>query len=227
MIANKNKFYQGIALIASFFVVLVLFFSPIFNGHNGLEYLDELYNSISKGSAYYIPDVKKEVDPFSGTQVTVDLDLMTAENARQTALLFSHEASVQVSGALLHVSGDLAKILNNSLADADLMYHNNGRQIAHKYGYDERQVVYNWWKALGAMNKALTKQEHFKLAKVVHLVQNKAVETAYNYYTIEPRHIGGMWGIVVFSLVFYVAYTLWYGFAIMFMFEGIGMQLEH
>jgi hypothetical protein len=24
-----------------------------------------------------------------------------------------------------------------------------------------------------------------------------------------------------------VAYTLWYGFAIMFMFEGWGMQLEH
>jgi hypothetical protein len=34
-------------------------------------------------------------------------------------------------------------------------------------------------------------------------------------------------GVVVFSLVFYVIYTLWYGFAIMFIFEGWGMQLEH
>jgi len=32
---------------------------------------------------------------------------------------------------------------------------------------------------------------------------------------------------VTFSLVFYVVYTLWYGFGIMFMFEGSGMKLEH
>ena len=34
-------------------------------------------------------------------------------------------------------------------------------------------------------------------------------------------------GVVIFSLVFYVIYTLWYGFAIMFMFEGWGLKLEH
>jgi hypothetical protein len=28
-------------------------------------------------------------------------------------------------------------------------------------------------------------------------------------------------------LIFYVVYTLWYGFAIMYMFEGWGLQLEH
>ncbi len=37
----------------------------------------------------------------------------------------------------------------------------------------------------------------------------------------------GFLGIVIFSLIFYVVYTLWYGFAIMFMFEGWGMRLEH
>jgi len=32
---------------------------------------------------------------------------------------------------------------------------------------------------------------------------------------------------VIFSLVFYVVYTLWYGFGIMYMFEGWGLRLEH
>jgi hypothetical protein len=58
MIANKKEFYGGLGLLIGFVVVLAVIFSPIFKGHNGLEYLDNLYNSISKGSAYYIPKVK-------------------------------------------------------------------------------------------------------------------------------------------------------------------------
>jgi len=55
----------------------------------------------------------------------------------------------------------------------------------------------------------------------------KVVETSYNYYTIEPQKITDKMGIVIFSLVFYVVYTLWYGFSILFMFEGWGLRLEH
>ena len=29
------------------------------------------------------------------------------------------------------------------------------------------------------------------------------------------------------TLVFYVVYTVWYGFAIIFMFEGWGLKLSH
>jgi hypothetical protein len=58
-------------------------------------------------------------------------------------------------------------------------------------------------------------------------VQKKALETSYNYYKIEPQKIGDRLGVVIFSLFFYVVYTLWYGFAIMFMFEGWGLRLTH
>jgi hypothetical protein len=77
------------------------------------------------------------------------------------------------------------------------------------------------------MDKDLTKQEKFKEAKVIGVVQSKAVESSYNYYKIEAQRIGDKIGVVFFSLVFYVIYTLWYGFAIMFMFEGWGMKLQH
>ncbi|GAI79938.1 unnamed protein product, partial [marine sediment metagenome] len=66
-----------------------------------------------------------------------------------------------------------------------------------------------------------------KEAKIVALVVKKAVESSYNYYKIEPQKIADRLGIVIFSLVFYVIYTLWYGFAVMFMFEGWGLSLEH
>ena len=51
MIANQKKFYSGAILLSAFMVVLIIIFMPVFDGHNGLSYLDSLYNSISKGSA--------------------------------------------------------------------------------------------------------------------------------------------------------------------------------
>ena len=64
MIAKKKEFYGGSVMLAGFLIVLVLMFMPVIEGHNAMEYSDSLYNSISKGSAYYIPKIKKEIDVF-------------------------------------------------------------------------------------------------------------------------------------------------------------------
>lgn len=228
MIEHKKEFYSGFGMIMGFLIVLVIFFSPIFKGQNGLDYLDNLYNSISKGSAYYIPKVKKESNKFQGNPVSVTLVMADKKKAEQTAQLFKvGGAETIVLGNQLKVMGDLGKILENCLADADAMYKNDGQKVSGKYGYEEKRVLYNWWKALKEMEKDLKKQKKFKEAKIAALVVKKAVESSYNYYNIESQKIGDRWGIVLFSLVFYVVYTLWYGFAIMFMFEGLGMKLEH
>jgi hypothetical protein len=228
MIAKKGEFYSGAGMIAIFVVVLIVIFMPVFNGHNGLNYLDALYNSISKGSAYYIPALKEQAQTYAGVQVKLTLAMKDETMARQASLLFQKGgALVNVTGATLAVEGDLGKILTVGLDDADLMYHNKGSEVASKYGYGERQVLYNWWAANNATENDLKRQKQFKAAKMVATVNQKAVETAYNYYHIEPQSISDRYGIVIFSLVFYVAYTLWYGFGIMFLFEGWGMRLEH
>ncbi len=228
MIANKKEFYGGFGLLVVFFVVLFIIFSPVFNGQNGMEYLDSLYNSISKGSADYIPKVKKETDTFKGNTVNMALKMADEKQAQQTALLFTNAgATAEVSGAQLNVSGDLGNMLANCIEDSKNMYNNDGATVSNKYGYNERQVLYNWHTALKAADKDLKKQKLFKEAKTVALVIKKVVETSYNYYTIEPQKITDKMGIVIFSLVFYVGYTLWYGFAILFMFEGWGLRLEH
>jgi len=228
MIAHKKEFYGGFGLIVIFAIVLIILFMPLFSGKNVLENLDMLYNSISKDSAYYIPKAKKAAKPLNGTQISVDLKLDTDKQAKQIASLFEKGgARVQVSGANLKVTGDLGQILENSLKDADYMYHNDGKRVSDKYGISEKQALYNWWNALKALDFALKKQKKFEAAQVVDLIQKKAVETAYNYYGIEPQKITDRFGVVTFSLIFYVIYTLWYGFAIMYMFEGWGLRLGH
>jgi len=228
MIANMKQFYTGFGLMIGFVIVLILFFLPLYNGKNALDYLDNLYNTISKGSAYYIPKASEEAKKFKDTSVSVNLKMADSNQAEQTSALFkAGGAEVTLSGAELKATGNFEKILQNALVDADAMYKNDGKQVAGKYGYEERRVLYNWWKAFAEMDKDLSKQKRFKEAKAVVLIQKKAIEPSYNYYTIEPQNIGDRWGTVLFSLLFYVIYTLWYGFAILFMFEGWGLRLGH
>jgi hypothetical protein len=228
MIANMKKFILGLVMMATFIVVLIIFFSPVLGGKNGLEYLDDLYNSISKGSAYYIPKLREDVQPFAGSTVEMTLTLKSADQARQTSLLFEKAgALINVSDNKLKISGDLGAILQSCLEDSDSMYLNDGRKVSTRYGYDERQVMYNWWTASREMDNDLKKQKKFKAADMVATVEKKAVETVYNYYRIEPQRISERYGIVVLSLMFYVIYTVWYGFAFMFLFEGWGLKLEH
>jgi hypothetical protein len=227
MIVNKKTFLKGSILTLLFFVVLVLIFSPLFKGHNGLEYLDALYNSISKGSAYYIPKVRVETDKLQGNKVTMSIDMGNPDRAEKTMLLLkAGGSSVDLNENILKVSGDLGKLLNNCLDDSELMYNNDGNGITEKYGYNEKQVLYNWWIACGEMDKDLKRQKKFNEAKTVDLLKKKAIETSYNYYKVDPQKISDRLWVVIFSLVFYVIYTLWYGFAIMYLFEGWGLELE-
>jgi hypothetical protein len=228
MIAKKSKFITGIVLMVLFSAVFIAIFMPLFGGKNGLEYLDNLYNSISKGSAYYIDTVRTEVQTIQTPDLTITLTMKSEVQAQQSVPLFMKAgAQVGQEGAQLTVSGDIIQILNQCLDDSQSMYDNDGATVSKKYGYAEKTVLYNWWSALKAMDFDLKQQKRFNVAQMAALVNTKAVETAYNYYGIKGQNIKDRFAVVIFSLIFYVVYTLWYGFGIMYLFEGWGLQLEH
>jgi hypothetical protein len=228
MIANKKEFGGGLIMLVAFFVVLFLMFQPMFDGHNAMQYLDNLYNSISKGSVDYAPSLEGDAAKLNGANVALQLNYGSeAEAAQSAALLTASGSKVEVSGTGLTVSGSLGAILTASLKDSNLMYHNEGDKLSGKYDLEARRVVFNWWTTLGQVDRALKKQKKFEAAKTTLTIRKKAVEAAYNYYGVAPVHIMDKAGMVAFSLVFYVVYTLWYGFAIMFLFEGWGLRLSH
>ena len=226
-IAHKGEFAKGIVMSVSFIVVLVIIYLPVFKGKNGLEAADELFNSISKGSTYYIPGVKEKNKAFMGKDLDVAIAMKDADTASKTATLFLRAgALVDQTDGQLAIKGDLGQILGSALQDSDDMFNNRGNLLAEKYGYDEREAMFNWWQACRVLDRALKKQKRFKDADFVHHVQTKAVETGYNFYGIEPEAVSKRAGILSFSLVFYVVYTLWWGFAIFYLFEGWGLRME-
>lgn len=231
MIHNKKEFTGGLVLLGIFFVVLFAMFQPLFDGHNAMAYLDNLYNSISKGSANYADALKEEAKTVAGYQLKVTFNM---ENETQAAdsvsLITGSGATAEAKGKELTVAGDYVAILNACLEDSAKMYNNDGAALKAKYpvyeGKDDRQALYNWNKILTGIDKGLKKQEAFDQAKVAFNINAKVVETAYNYYKVVPEKITDKVGIVVFSLAFYVFYTMWYGFAILFVFEGWGLKIS-
>ena len=227
IVKNIKKFFIGLVMLIIFAAILGTVFSPVFGGKNGLEFMDNLYNSISKGSAYYIPKVREDIKPFKGKTVDVTLKLHSAEQAEKIKLLLEKTGTVEGSGETFQFKGDLWQMLNNCIEDADKMYHNDAKAVEAKYGYGAKRVLVNWDEAFHSMDKDLKKQKKFKEAAILGKVLEKSVEPSYNYFTIEPEKISNKIGIVALSLVFYVFYTVWFGFGIMLLFEGLGLNFDH
>lgn len=228
MTVRSRKLFLGIMMLAAFVGGLVIMFLPIFAGQNALDYLDSLYNSISKGSADYFPALEEDVARHDGERFAVTLNLKNGELAAAAAELFEEAgAAVEVEGTRVKAIGDLAETLRSCLADARQMFENETAGIEVRYGRGAKATLFTWWSALKAMDRDLTKQNRFEQAALVSKLTKKGVECAYNYYGIEPLSIYDNLGIVVLSLAFYVFYTIWYGYAVILLFEGFGLWLSH
>jgi hypothetical protein len=214
-------------MLVAFAVVLFGLFTPLFNGHNGLEYLDALYNSISKASAYYIPQVKEESQAYKGKEINLTLKMENENQAIRAAMLLEAAGgAVTRNAATVKYKGDFGALLASCITDSDNMFHNKGDALESRYKKNARLMLYAWWTTLKEVIKEFNRQQQFANAKFTGTIQKKVVECAYNYYGITPQNIGDRWGIVLFSLIFYVVYTVWYGYAVMYLFEGAGFQLE-
>jgi len=240
-ISNKTL-GVGIALAVSFLVALFLIFSPIFGeGKNGLVFADDLFNKLSKGSSYFIPKVSKNNEKFMGKVFSVSIKVSKPEDkpgdaekrAERAAKLFTVNpgAKVEVNGSELKIEGDLGLVLKAALEDADMMFKNEGDKIKAKYAVamgtdDVKQMFRQWYNILPKISKEFAKEKKIEEANIVSAVTKKAVETAYNYYGVEAQKVSEKAVLMIGLLVFYVAYTMWWGFAIFFMFDGIGLTMK-
>lgn len=227
MITNKKTFTLGMLMLITFSLVFVVIMSPIFGeGRNGLVYADDMFNSLSKGSAYFIEEEAAKVEKYVGTSVEVTLTAADEAQAQAwTTLYTAAGAEVNADGTEVAIKGDLGNIFIAILADADAMYYNNGSALNDKYGIEGREATYAWYNSFKKMDEALKNQQRFDEAAAVGSVVKKAVEPAYNYYGIEIKKVADYKGIVFFLMAFYLVYTLWYGFAIYYICDGVGITM--
>jgi len=247
MAGHKGHLGIGIVLAISFWIVLFLIFSPIFpktpdgQPQNGLEFADRMFNRLAKGSSYFIPKVAKSNEKFMGKMFSATIKVDKPEDkpgdaearALRASKLFmlNPGAKVEVTGAQLKIEGDLGLVLKAALEDSDFMFKNEGDKVKAKYaeamGTDDVKQIYRQWNnVLPKIDKVFKKEGKIEDAKMVSDVTKKAVEASYNFYGIQAQQVSEKAGLMTFLLTFYVVYTLWWGFAIFFIFEGIGLNMS-
>jgi hypothetical protein len=146
--------------------------------------------------------------------------------------------TIETVGPEIKIAGDLGKMMGSALADADAMFNNEGEKIKVKYAAaiamfteaeqkdSEKKMFRQWHNVLTKMDKAFKKEKMVPEAKICSDVMKKTIEAAYNFYGIQTQKVSEKAGLMTFVLVFYVAYTMWWGFAIFFIFEGIGLSMK-
>ncbi len=227
LIKNSKMFNVGALFAITFLGVLFLIFSPVFSGKNGLEFADESFNKLAKGSSYFIPKVAKSVEKFAGKPVAAVISLDKSEDAAAVEkILGTAGAKVIRKDAALTVEGDISVILASALKDADTMYNNDGKAVNARYGMDEKKALKYWWTALGKIEKQMKKDKNIEVSKIISDVNKKAVEPGYNFYTIPANKVIDHAGMMSGLLVFYVFYTMWWGYAIFYLFDGIGLTMK-
>jgi hypothetical protein len=228
LIRHKKAMSLGILMGVSFIGVLTLIFSPVFDGKNGLEYSDALFNKLAKGSSYFIPELKDRLKEVQGADLggTVVKMENAGAAARAAKLLSYAKSNAQVKGAELTISGSLDDILGVVLDDSNAMYFNRGSEVSAKYGMDEMDVMTTWWAVLNRVAKEFQKSRKAEQADIISEVLRKGIEPAFNFYKIEPQKVSEKALTLFGMLLFYVLYTVWWGYAIFNLFDGLGLSAK-
>jgi hypothetical protein len=232
LITNQKLFNKGLMLMASFLCIFVSLFMPIWGGAgNGLDAADSMFNRLSKGSSYFIPGVQKQALELNGKQVTVTAKIKDTKLApRAVENLVKAGATAEFKDNAITYTGDLGKILTAALADADDLFNDRGQAVLDRYAVTEKDgektIAKAWWSVLDPSVKELQKQKMIQEAKVVGQVNKRGLEPGYNFYGIKSEKVLDNVLPLVGLLVFYVIYTMWYGYAIFDMFGGIGLGMS-
>jgi hypothetical protein len=242
LIRNGKAFTRGLLLMGSFMVVFVIFFMPVFPAQegggektNGLVYADHLFNTLSKGSSNFFDPTAQDpksvdaaVERIKGAIVDIDVPVKEGALIDPAVALLKEQGFEAFAGAgSVKMKGDLYALLKSMLADSVSTYGNNLDEVTSRHsGMDGRQVMKAYWHLLDGMIKPMQRAGQVEQATVVNTVKGKAVESSYNFYGISPRNVMDNVGLVAGFLIFYVIYTMWYGFAIFELFEGIGLTMK-
>jgi hypothetical protein len=225
LVVNKKEFTLGAVLSVTFFVFLFIMHTTSvisIKGKSLVNYTDEMFVSVSKGSVYFIPELVLIADKYSGKPLDVKIN-----KDEKAALLFEKvNASVELENDDLKIKGDLGEILKNVLKDADAVFKGEDRELYDRYGYAGKDVIHQWWLSFKEIEGVYKKAKKFDEIKSLKTVRVKALEPAFNFYGVEEtsasQHALGISGVIVF----YVIYTVWWGYAIYFLSEGVGLMMK-
>lgn len=132
----KKELAIGILLATSFLITLGIMLTPVFDGKNFIVYADERFDSYSKHSSYFIPELIEMAEKYSD-EISATIDFKSEVYAEKAATLFAEFARVE--GKNLTINARLSDIALFALQDADRAYHNDEEYFNQKYGMSAKR----------------------------------------------------------------------------------------
>ncbi|AWB10867.1 hypothetical protein TDSAC_1528 [Thermodesulfobium acidiphilum] len=251
MLSNRRKFQLGLLGIISFMAMLIVWLSPVAPGHlTGLQWADQFFNGLTKASAYQFPKVFKESENFVGKPFVLNYKAANESDAKMLERLYtSFGAKVDAQGTSLTISGDLGKVSQGILSYSEDFFNNRRKDMTNVLGFDSKDGLYAIYLSQKALEKYYLRNNQAAELKFVREILERAIEPAYNfdgivaagspkpvegeyaigalrhYPSIEQSPIGVREMIILTGLIiFYLLYTCWYGFSLMYLLEGAGIS---
>lgn len=242
LIKDSKMFGKGCLLMGSFLVVLFIMFMPWFGeGKNALEFSDEFFNELSKGSSDFSGEITKKAGEFAGKTVTLMPEkkatipdgakgALKAEDvpAKTAEMLKKAGFDAQVKDGALVVPADLGKLIAVVVKDSQAMFAVTDEKAPFELnGMNGKVAMTLWWNLLSNSIKPLQKEGKVAEATLLDLAIRKGIEPAYNFFGVKTKSVMSSAGVLLAGLlIFYVIYTMWYGYAIFDLFGGIGLTMK-
>jgi hypothetical protein len=226
LVLSRRKFGAGIVGLVSFAVVFLAWFRPDQEGRTGLRQADDLFNRLSKGSACHIPALRHEAASLGERGFLCYVEAPAPGDAARIASLARRgQAAVELAEHGVHVRGRLQLLAAALLDDAEMLFAGQERELSAKYGglMGAKEVVYHWWLICEPVYKAYISKGDIPASNLTSALRTRACEPAYNFAGIPPTPVADAAWPLAGLLGFYVLYTVWYGFSIMFLCEGLGL----
>ena len=227
VIVDRRKFALGVAGLVVFAAMLVLGFFPLYRGDNALQWADRMFNRLAKDSANYIETGKQKAEKFVG--LTVDLGVNPKDNIDKAELARLIQLNGLDAGLLddgrVRITGNFGQLTAAALQDAETAFNNENRRLEVKYGMSSEEVIYCWWIAFDGLTRRYLQENRATEANFTKFMTTKVLEPTYNFRGIHAYSVKDNALQVIGLLVFYIIYTLWYGFSIMLIFEGLGITV--
>lgn len=224
---NRTKFTLGLVGLVTFVIALTVCLSPVLDDQTGLQWADGFFNQLSKNSSYFLPKVAEESANYAGKSFRAQVtprDPVIAEHIERVFAVAG--AQTRAHGKTVELAGDLGAVARAIIADAEGMYRGRERELQAAYGFSGREAIYCWWAALDAIYRQFVEEGDVPASNFASMLRTKVCEPAYNFVGIAPRSPSEA-GLPLFALLaFYLLYTVWYGFSILYLFEGLGITVQ-
>lgn len=238
IIVDKKKFLIGSFLLLAFGVVLILMFVPLFGPKRNMHFIDyaqQILNSLAKGSAYFIPKLRKDLEAWRGKDLSISVSLERlgknpdeAQALAEKILGVSLPGSYEIKDGKLFLRTDMAVLLSAVVDDSEEMYFNRGDHLRQKYQVENEKEVLKFWHTLLSRieRKLYVEERKFEEAEIIKEIKIKAVEPAHNYYGTPISSVRENPVPLALLLIWYIIYTLWYGIGTLYFFEGLGLTAK-